>query len=579
MEPLLDAPPDGFARPTGLRGWLCARWAVWALLAVAAFTCLLGLGRDLTSPDEGRYAQIAEELRSFEHGARGLVLLHLNGAPYDQKPPLWFWLAALAGVPGGRVSEQAARLPSALAGIATLLLAVQLGTRMFGRRTGLVAGAVLLTAVEFAVLARRASLDALLTGFTTLALVAFWRWDRRRENGRSALAWMHAALGLAVLTKGPVGFLVPVLAIAAYLAWERRLRELRRVLPPWGLALSLGPGLAWLAAATALAPDGYLASAVGDNLFGRFFVGTHEAPFYYYLTQFPQQFLPWTLAWPVVAWLGVRRIFASSTDPEVTRAWRFLLCWVAVTLLFFSVSSGKRGIYLLPAYPGAALLCADALVRWLEGRRALPARAIAVSGAGLGLAAAGAAVVALVDPGWTGVSLRSFSVAILACAVAAAAALRLQARGRLPLAASASLLWLALAAAEVSSFLLLEPAIDAQRSARELGARVAAAAGQEQPIVLFRERSLLGGLAYYSERRPVFLASRRALRELLGRGEVVMVFERRDLAVVEEIARLGVEEHVEIGHEHFIVAAARSRDLSAAAVAAPAERAIREAAR
>ena len=61
---------------------------------------------------------MAEEVRSFEHGPTGLVLLYLNGEPTDQKPPLYYWAAALFGVPGGRVTETAARLPSALAGIA-----------------------------------------------------------------------------------------------------------------------------------------------------------------------------------------------------------------------------------------------------------------------------------------------------------------------------------------------------------------------------------------------------------------------------------------------------------------------------
>ena len=108
-----------------------------ALLLGAALLLLAGLGRvGAWAPDEPRYLQVAEEMRSLRHGRAGLVLPHLNDRPYDQKPPLYFWLAALAGGPGGRVSETAARLPSALAGLACVALTLSLGTRLFGGRAG-----------------------------------------------------------------------------------------------------------------------------------------------------------------------------------------------------------------------------------------------------------------------------------------------------------------------------------------------------------------------------------------------------------------------------------------------------------
>ena len=87
--------------------------ALGAMLA-AALLLLPGLGAtDLWAPDEPRYAQVAEELRSLRHGAAGLVLLHLNDAVYNQKPPLYFWLAALAGA---GPTAWARRRPSGCAG-------------------------------------------------------------------------------------------------------------------------------------------------------------------------------------------------------------------------------------------------------------------------------------------------------------------------------------------------------------------------------------------------------------------------------------------------------------------------------
>src|SRR5215470_5126087 len=101
--------------------------ACLAVLALASALLLPGLGApDLCAPDEPRYAQVAEQVRA---GADGRVL-HLGDERYAQKPPLYFWLAALAGAPEGRVSERAARLPSALAGIATALLTLALGSAL-----------------------------------------------------------------------------------------------------------------------------------------------------------------------------------------------------------------------------------------------------------------------------------------------------------------------------------------------------------------------------------------------------------------------------------------------------------------
>ena len=198
-----------------------------AVIAMAAIVLLSGLGSvDASAPDEPRYLQVAEEMRSMQHGAGGLLLLHLNGEVYAQKPPLYYWLAALSGLPTHRVTELAARLPSALAGIAVIWLTLHLGSRLFGGFTGVLGAALLLSVFEFGHLARRVQLDVLLALFEMGALVAFWWLDRGLGNRRWQLTLMHGAMGLALLTKGPVGFLIPFLTIFAYLVWERRPRDI-----------------------------------------------------------------------------------------------------------------------------------------------------------------------------------------------------------------------------------------------------------------------------------------------------------------------------------------------------------------
>ena len=146
------------------------------VLAAATLLVFVRLGAtDLWPPDEPRYALIAEELRRMDHGPKGLVLLHLHGAPYTQKPPLFYWLAAAAGAPLGRVTEFAARLPSALAGIAAVAATIALGTLCFGRGAGTLAGLLLATTFDWSYRARTVQLDTLLALFETTALLAFWR--------------------------------------------------------------------------------------------------------------------------------------------------------------------------------------------------------------------------------------------------------------------------------------------------------------------------------------------------------------------------------------------------------------------
>jgi len=571
------------------------------VLLGAALLLLAGLGRvGAWAPDEPRYLQVAEELRSLRHGPAGLVLLHLNDRPYDQKPPLYFWLAALAGAPAGRVSEAAGRLPSALAGVATVALTLSLGARLLGGRVGLLGAALLLTTFEFAHLARRVQLDVLLAFLETAALALFWRVDRGLGPRRRQLAALHACLGLAVLTKGPVGFLVPALGILAFLAWDRRLREAPRYAPLWALPLSLGPGLAWLAAASALGPEGFAAGTLGENLFGRFFAGSsHARPFYYYLYQLPVDFLPWTLLWPAV-WLAARRhVFVPAPAPRegaperraapadaaaeraavalhgerrgeaVRRAWRFLLAWVLASVVFFSFSGGKRGLYLLPAFPALALLVADAVCRVLAGRSSWPrslgaglAVGLALVGA-LGAAALGVSVfgpsfektrelLASIERG----GLLAFGCAALAVASAGFAAWVVTRRHASAALRRAAIPVLAAGLVELAAFQLLYPALDASRSARPIAVLAARATPEGQPVGLVSDRAMVGGLVYYGGRRVVPLRSPESIRAFLDGGGRTLVVKERKLERVTAVTPVRVAGRARSGRRAVVVVVA-----------------------
>jgi len=511
--------------------WPVDSRAEMVLVVLAALLLFFaGLGRTgFWAPDEPRYGAVAEELRSFVHGARGLVLLHLNGDVYTQKPPLFYWLAAAFGAPGGRVTETAARLPSALAGLGTVALAFAAGRSLFRARTGLLAAGVLLTLPGYVQMARSARLDALLTAFVALAFFAAWRLDRRigdEERNRVAL---HAAIGLGVLTKGPVAFLLPALGVAAYLAWERRLAEIRRFVSWRGLLLSLGPGLAWVVAAVALAPSGYAGTALWDNVVRRFFEGTaHRRAFHYYLHQFPAGFLPWTLVWPL-AWLRFRAVAREPGLSAERSAWRFVLAGVGAAAVFFSLSAGKRGVYLLPVYPLAAIACAEGLRSWVEDPRPLPRW---VRGAVLALAVA-LGLAGLVTLGWDRFGSvrvpKAFGPAVATVVLAGVLvehALWLRVRRKLALV-GASLV--TLVALEILVFVALFPAVDPEKSLRAVAEAASAVTPAGVPIGLVGNAEMVGAIAYYGHRPVTELRDERSARAFLAAGGDAIVVEQKDL--------------------------------------------------
>lgn len=519
--------------------------------AIALFGVRLGTS-DLWLPDEPRYAQIAEELRSMQQGAAGLVLLHLNGEAYTQKPPLFFWLAAAAGAPEGRVDEWAARLPSAVAGVLAIAATAALGTRLFGAATGTLGGALLLTLFTFAFAARTAQLDMLLTLFETLALAAFARVDAAERPARRDLVALHGALGLAVLTKGPVGWLVPVLVIVVFLLWERRIGDLRRAFPAWGLALALAPALAWLAVAGLLAPPGWLGATVVDNVLGRFVAGnSHARPLYYELEKLPAQLLPWA---PLVLLVGWAAPAALSGPADRRRAWRLALAWVVTTLVFFSLSAGKRPRYLMTSFPAYTLLMADALRAALAAVRR-PRRALGLGGAAYALGAVAFAIWvvhrnALDDPER---SLRFASAAVALIAASGVAWWALARRG----ADAARLLAVPIGTAYVALLVghtVIVPQLGASRSPRTIAARAAALAREGEPIGVLGDEALGAAIAYYGDRRVAMLSTPKSVGWFAASGGRVLVLAEDRLAEVDAAAPVRVHDRVRLGDDWLLVA-------------------------
>lgn len=516
---------------------------VVAVVALLAASLLLpGLGAiDLWAPDEPRYAQVAEELLDSPGRPTDLVLLRLNGEVYTQKPPLYFWLAALVGAVDGRVDEIDARLPSALAGVAVAVLTAWLGRLLSGRwTTGLLAALVLLTLPRFAHQARRAQLDVLLTLFELAALIAYVRIETLRIDvpppaaDRPPVRWLwvlHGAVALALLTKGPVGAL-PWLVIVVHRAIERRTASLRALFPIRGVALALAPALAWAGAAIALSAPGYWHEAIVDNLFARFLVGTdHVRPFWYFAWQLPLDALPWT---PVMGAAAIALWRERSRSDTAARIAALLFAWTLVFVLFFSLSAGKRGLYMLPLFPGLAVLAAWALTRWLDvGQLPMAFRAgagailLAISGLCLVLASGppGIAMRAGIAE-WPRAPIWSVTWVGISGAVALALGPRSRHRAALGIAATfASLLLL-----ETIAFQRIQPLLDPQKSPRAIGRLVDDATAPGERVGVFRHGAFTGGLEYYSQRRVVGLESAHDVERFVASGSRIVVVRERDLS-------------------------------------------------
>lgn len=330
------------------------RYQLLALVAIAACLFFIGLGRlPLLEPDEGRNAEVAREMLSLHDW----ITPHYDTLPYLDKPAVFFWLVAGSFRLFG-LSETVARLPSALAALGTVLLIWLLAGRMFNDRSAWLAGIIFATSPLVIVFARVVIFDMLLAFLVTLTLTAFWLSRSADRPRRDLDCLMFAAAGLATITKGPVGFILPLFIILVYAALQRKFSEMRRLAWPPGILLFLAVSLPWFIAVSVRNPD-FPRYAFWDESVLRFTTGhAHRGgSLFYYLPVFLVGFLPWSFP---LLFAGINHIRGWKRLREPDAAPRaFLLAWALATFAFFSISHSKLPAYFLPAVPALALLLAD----------------------------------------------------------------------------------------------------------------------------------------------------------------------------------------------------------------------------
>jgi len=349
------------------------RMVHWSILVTAmALLTLPNLGtHSFWDVDEGVNAEAAREM--MEAGT--LITPLFNFELRTAKPVLLYWLQMLSYSLLG-VSEFAARMPSVLCGMATVLAIYELGRSMFGPRAGLLAGLVLASSFEFCMLMHAATPDSPLLLFTALTFLFYWLGSR--NGGRSWFLPCGITTGLAMLTKGPIGLGLPALSIFIYLLWNRELRRLRDWRLVRGFLAFLLVAAPWYVLVSVETKGVWIRQFIGNENVTRFAqpMENHRGPIFYHVLGILVLFAPWSVLLAATVGQAVSqsrtRPDESSEDSERRRAYRLLNCWGGTYLIVFSLAATKLPNYVLPVYPVLALLTARLLDRWLRAEASVP---------------------------------------------------------------------------------------------------------------------------------------------------------------------------------------------------------------
>ena len=284
---------------------------------------------------------------------------HLNGEPFFEKPPLYYWALSAAYTLAGGPSPAAARALSGLVAFLTLVATFFWAKRSASEDVAHLAVFMLATSIQFFQCAHWVLLDPMLMLFLVLA---YWAGLEQAVKPRLwLLVAFCACIALAVWTKGLVGLALPLAGLLPYFVSQRKARSYRAFHP-------LLSGIAMALAAAICAGAFYLSE--GREAVYRFLwinqvlrfvhpAGTgHAQPFYYYFEMFPLVVLPWLA--PFVG-LFARSFWKGCGESERPELRRFLLCLVLGGFVLLSLASTKRSIYLLPLLPPIFILMAISL--------------------------------------------------------------------------------------------------------------------------------------------------------------------------------------------------------------------------
>lgn len=338
------------------------RWALPFLLGLCLLAYLVPLGtHGLWIPDETRYAQISQGMLL----SGDWVSPHFMSLRYFEKPAAGYWMIAASQAVFGQ-NLFGVRFASALSTGMGVLLCYLIARRMWNEpRKSFACALLYMSFTVVAAAAGYANLDPQFTFWVNLSLVALWfALDSVRRTQRlTGWALLGLACGMGFMTKGFLAWLLPVLIALPWMLWQKRWRELL-VFGPLAIVVAVVVSLPWILAVHAQEPDYWRFFFWHEHI--RRFAGDdaqHDAPWWFYLPLLVAFSTPWVALLPS----ALKQAWQTRAQPRIG----FLLLWLLMPLLFFSLSNGKLPSYILPCLFPLALLLGNALadrLRLEQGR-------------------------------------------------------------------------------------------------------------------------------------------------------------------------------------------------------------------
>jgi 4-amino-4-deoxy-L-arabinose transferase-like glycosyltransferase len=311
----------------------------------------------LLSPDEGRNAEVAREMKV----AGAWLVPTYNGATYLDKPAFFFKSVALSLALFGD-TEAAARLPSALFGFGLLAMVFGFCRRVYDELTASLAMIVVATTPLFMAFSRIVIFDMTLGFFVCAAILSAYMAEEFEDRRRSRW-YLTATLaaGVATLVKGPVGFLVPLLVMAAFHVAQDRVGVIKRFFAPLNVLLFLAVVLPWFVGLSLACPDfpyyGIMKESIARFTTPEF---RRTQPFYYYGLIIASTFFAWSLVLPESMSMAWRKR-KSLSRPDL-----LFILWAIVVVMFFTLSKSKLPGYILTGVVALGVLTARVFVEALR---------------------------------------------------------------------------------------------------------------------------------------------------------------------------------------------------------------------
>lgn len=294
----------------------------------------------ITDTAESNYALTAKEMVL----AHNWLSPQIYGHYWYDKPIFFYWELMLSYSLFG-FTEFASRLPSALFGTLGVLFTYWFTQRIYDKKVGLMAALILMTSVECWIISKAVVTDATLFLFMSGSIAFFYLGYH--ENRR----WYYlcyVAAALAVLTKGPIGLLLPGLGATVFLILKHDVKEFLKVHLFSGFVLCIVICMSWYGWMYAVHGSDFVLNFFGVHNYLRATVSEHASKnvWYFYIIVFFVGFMPWSFTWPVLLW----KKYKTHTWPwdQQDDAVLLLGCYAVVTFLFFSVVATKYTTYTYP---------------------------------------------------------------------------------------------------------------------------------------------------------------------------------------------------------------------------------------